>query len=107
RRALGWLRKHGATGGERACHLATKDRQWKVPRRHAEERPAPVQHQLVGFAGGAGQLDWLLEFRTRLMRVVAQKVDCFAHLSQSIRQSLAAFADSDGHQMRTVFFEQV
>jgi hypothetical protein len=52
---FGRLGDHAVAGGQRGGDLAHEDRQREVPRADADEHAAPVQLQLVGFAGRAGQ----------------------------------------------------
>ncbi len=101
---LGGLGNDRIAGGKGRGDLAGKDRQWEIPRRNAGENAAPVQRDLVLFAGRAGERLGLGEIGARAMGVIAQVIDCLAPLGDRCRKRAPALADNPRHQLGAVAF---
>ncbi len=107
RRLFGGLRENGIAGRQGAGDLSDENREREIPRRDAEERPAPVQREMIGLSRRTGKFDRVLEFLARLGRVIAQEIDRLAQFAQRIRQDLAALAHRQRHELRAVVLEKI
>src|ERR1700733_5849358 len=89
RRLLGGLREHRIARRERRAHLSAEDRERKIPRTDAGKDAAAAQTQGILLTGRTWQQRLGSKQQTRLLRVVAQEVDRFAHLRDAVRHGLA------------------
>jgi len=92
RRLLGGFGEHRVAGRERGGDLAAEDREREVPRADAQHR---AERQV---AGGIEA--------TRLLRVVAQEVDCLAQLGDRVSPRLAGLAHGQRQQGVGLALEQ-
>ena len=113
-RLLGGFGQHRVAGGQRGCDLPHKDRQRKVPRADADPGAACGQGQLVAFTGDAQQgvagktrHDLRLHDALGLLRVVAQKVDGFAHLTDCVTPGLEGLLDQQGAKARQLALQRI
>ena len=91
---FGRLGQHRIAGRQRGGDLAAENRQREVPRADGQHH---AQRALAG----------IVEIGRHLGRVVAQKIDCFAHFGDGIRQGLAGFAHDQAQQGLAALLQQI
>ena len=106
RRLLGRLGQHGVASDQRSGDLAGKNSQRKIPRADADPDAAPGQTQLVGLAGRPGQRHGLHD-ALGFARVVAEKIDRFAHFGHRVAPGLASFLDQQRTKHRQLGLQRI
>ena len=94
RRLLSGFRQHRVAGCERRRDLADKDGEREVPRADAHHRP----QRSASFGA---------ERAHNFLAVVAEEIDCLAHLRNSIGEGFAGFAADQAHQYGHTLFHRI